>query len=529
MTQEELNKWQELTIQKLTEYGLDKNKAIKITDRFVDNILSGITEGIHLQHPYQRIVGYVPIDKHNIRRSIGRVQFKKKQIYVYDLIQELNPMFEVTSKGNNLKGERTVISAKELLELAIQKDELVEDTIARCYKGHIKALQDHEYEKCKVHLTSLSAYIERTKAHLKENPSTKLLSYLKTALDIHKIATETGGFIFHIPNKSKFGRTYYNGLSLQHAPKVVRHAALGKCKEIDVNNSVFTWKLQMGKDFGLDTFQTEMYLERKDTYRQLLADKVFEGVRMPSESFKLKLIKKALTSITFGAKAVDTSYWGAPALKEVFTPKNSKVVMTLQLNKFLQDDFVKSLIQEQELISDTIYKSVKDDFKNVEEVKDGRGISKNKVIAWLYQQHEAEVMSAIINTYKDKILLQCHDAVYGNFSNSDVLEIKEYFQTLNIQASVEHIDSYSPIELSEQQEEELTHKQQIAKEEYLAQGQGNNYTAQLNYQEQNYNYDGTDSLIQHIENSEYNQELLEELKQKQSVSVFNDIMSKRLH
>jgi hypothetical protein len=134
--------------------------------------------------------------------------------------------------------------------------------------------------------------------------------------------------------------------------------------------------------------------------------------------FQTKLIKQAITAISFGARATST---GWPNGSGGIT--NSALVDILrnpdQRRRFLGDIVVRGFLREQNCLDDYIFGLVKTQCPELLEMEDlqtpsGRP-SKSRVLAYLYQHAETEVMGIVAQAaakHGRQPIARVHDAIF---------------------------------------------------------------------------------------------------------------------
>ncbi|NDG19600.1 MAG: hypothetical protein EB117_15195, partial [Betaproteobacteria bacterium] len=96
--------------------------------------------------------------------------------------------------------------------------------------------------------TSLQAYIywldhSATKMSASERETARL-----QAEHVLATAQRYGGLYPQRPKRSFFGRTYYEGVSVQNVNRELRRAMLGDCVEYDIRSAVIAFKLSMADE-----------------------------------------------------------------------------------------------------------------------------------------------------------------------------------------------------------------------------------------------------------------------------------------
>jgi hypothetical protein len=312
---------------------------------------------------------------------------------------------------------------------------------------------------------------------------------LNQAKPIIAIASINGAMFPQRIKRSPFGRTYYEGLSVQNVHKELRRAMLGNCWEYDMRSSVVAWKMGYARDLLLqaDTVPdvrlyfpaTTLYLEDKVDFMATVRYFTFAGNTVLTKDFQTGLIKQALTAISFGAKSTGNGWtdnsgrWKNPALVDILKNQSERI-------KFLADPTVKAFIEEQRALDDFIFGLVKKN--SVELLKldclhtaSGR-VSKPKVLAYLYQHSEKKAMDLICSVagqYGHVPIARVHDAVFFRSrlcpDLKQELEFKLHDATHNKywHLSPKQLKRYESVSIDAAQDE-LLHRQRIADEERRA-------------------------------------------------------------
>ena len=314
---------------------------------------------------------------------------------------------------------------------------------------------------------------------------------LRQALTIIGVASKTGGFFPQRKKYSPFGRTYYEGTSVQSVNKELRRAMLGNCWEYDIRSSVISWKMGFARSYIVDHGlsgdlkkhfpSTLLYLENKSDFLSTVRHYVFlESSPVPRE-LQMGLLKQAFTAISFGARVSGTGWmdslgnWVNPAIVEIIKNKDDR-------ERFLKDPAVKNFTNEQGKLDDYLFAAfqkyhpleAKEKFLQTES---GR-ISKAKVMAYLYQHDETSVMDLVFNTAKERGFIpiaRVHDAIfYKQRLGSDLkneIEWRMREQTGNPfwHLTPEQHTRYQMKSLDAVREE-MEHKKRIQEEEAYAQG-----------------------------------------------------------
>jgi len=250
---------------------------------------------------------------------------------------------------------------------------------------------------------------------------------------------------------------------------------------MDISNAVFTWRYNMTKAIApkAKLYNTLDYIDRKKQIRKEVAEYVLSNRTRLSLEKKVKIIKQAFTALSFGAKTMQSFH--KLAINEILYPEERQ--------RFYNHPFMLDFIAEQEYITDTIFRSVKNSIPSTADcLKNGRGISKTKVLAYLYQHSETELMSKIYNYIdtldRDVKLVKLHDGFYADYLSNDEISTISYIINENdnnaydYKLAVKHIDSYKvALKNTDIYQQEYQHKQRIKAETLKAGGTYTDATA----------------------------------------------------
>ena len=135
-------------------------------------------------------------------------------------------------------------------------------------------------------------------------------------------------------------------------------------------------------------------------------------------------------------------------------------------------------------MSQLIFDAVKDNIKSDAELyallSNKRGLSKSKVLAYLYQHAERDTMQPLYEYLGNKVQLKVHDGFYAtNLTKEDLKEIKLHFIDNNVAIDMEQIKQYHYINY-EAQQEEYEHKLRMEEQATKARGYDtSNYTTDV--------------------------------------------------
>jgi hypothetical protein len=160
-----------------------------------------------------------------------------------------------------------------------------------------------------------------------------------------------------------------------------------------------------------------LFLEDKKDFMATVRYYTFKEDSNVPRDLQDKLLKQAVTAISFGARRgtkgwrVSATEWSNPALVEIFRNNEER-------ERFMNCPIIKKFISEQNTLDKFIYQTCREanpPFMSVPEVRTQCGVlSKAKVIAYLYQHFETQVMdvaSEEIEKRGRKVLARIHDAI----------------------------------------------------------------------------------------------------------------------
>ena len=226
---------------------------------------------------------------------------------------------------------------------------------------------------------------------------------------------------------------------------------------------------------------TLLYLEHKADFMATVSHYVFLDSSPVPKDLRPKLLKRAFTAISFGARQTAKGWldasgnWTNPALVDILQNSEDRT-------RFLSDVTVKQFIKEQNALDDYLYdlfKKFRPDLllERYLQTDSGRP-SKAKVLAYLYQHGETQVMDIVRQAALAKGLVpiaNVHDAIFfkrrlgAEFKNAIEWQMREQTGNPYWHLTPKQIERYTPRSLNA--ERELSeHKKRIEQEELLAKG-----------------------------------------------------------
>jgi hypothetical protein len=248
-----------------------------------------------------------------------------------------------------------------------------------------------------------------------------------------------------LPQKKKhseFGRTYYEGHSVQSVHKSLREAMLGDSYEYDISSSVISWKMAFAKEYlkslknplNIDDefYGIQYYLKYKSAFYEDVLSQTFNEDSAWSLAKKTKKLKQAMTAFSFGAKLIEAKWKDANGFDQV-----SSIMEILKYaderERFMRCGAVTRFKLEQEKLDAYIAKSFKARYPFLEDLKKLKTIkgynSRSKLISWLYQHAETIMMDMVRKELKKlgmTVLANVHDAIVvrERLTKSELLAIE---------------------------------------------------------------------------------------------------------
>lgn len=364
-----------------------------------------------------------------LRDRGGRISdSNSKKFYIHEWLKnnQLN-LIKTVKIGNPFQGELSTVSLNKFVILTINPSISSDQDVFDAWFPDFAALtpQDlaNDYDILDVDLVSLNNYIQT----LPSVPSTgseeqKLLQ----AVSIYKAASHNQGKLPQKKKLSRFGRTYYEGYSIQNVNKELRRAILGGAWEYDICSSVVSWKLGFAANYiqvnGINATVEEtfpysfIYSEDKKPLIDAIRSDVYchSAISIAEQTGN---IKNAMTALNFGARLSEYSYTDSkgnikqPSLKEFITD-------FYELRRFKNSEHVKAFKAEQntlnQFIIDIATRHNPQVLTNPDLKTASNRLSKNKVMAYLYQHAETAVMDIVRNIASQNnltVIANIHDAI----------------------------------------------------------------------------------------------------------------------
>lgn len=250
---------------------------------------------------------------------------------------------------------------------------------------------------------------------------------LRQAQVVLRIAQFSGGILPMEKIRSEFGRTYYGGTNVQNVHKSLREAMLGSSYEYDIRSSVISWKMGFArecyeamltsKSFNKEFSAVLGYLQDKREFVAVVRYDTFSQNSNSTKEQQEKIIKKAITAFSFGARLSEHGWYGSagdykrPSLATTITDAHER-------KRFMDSPMIKKFVAEQKLLDHYIYTKFIATYpylRDMPELQTGSGrTSKSKVMAWLYQNAETIVMDVVrgeLAKLNIEVIANVHDAI----------------------------------------------------------------------------------------------------------------------
>ena len=440
-----------IVLQKLKSAFPKANSAENQLAKYVATLERHLNRTLLRHNGFQAAKRWFSISLYDLAHEGGRIG-NKPQVWIHYWLEEngLNLVKE-HFKAEPEKGVVTkilltdLVEVEDYLKLIIDKPESLDDVLKKFdsigngsflkeYMPNLARDSENDaelalYDSFPVDSKSIDHFINWLLTKSTDFKYEKKRTHLLQALIIKKAASLLGGNFHQKRKTSPFGRTYYEGLSIQNISKLVRRAVLGDYWQYDANSAVFAFKMgfasgcyaasQTLQKLSLEeTFQNTISLVKdKKNIREIIRKEVFGDEFHLSHDEQIKLVKQAITAIGFGAQLratgwiLDDKSEGSTALSKIFTNPECR-------QRFVDSQFIKSLMNEQRLLNSYIYKNTLKTYPHLEKQKEllnsKKKLIKNKVLAFAYQTGETQVMNAFRSLAEDggyEPIANIHDAV----------------------------------------------------------------------------------------------------------------------
>lgn len=373
-------------------------------------------------------------EANNLTKKIGLIKFTK-------LVKLIDQDSLSVLRGMTANELTQHLSQPTVEEISLYQEQI--DAVSQLPKS----VQNKDYDFAQIDVDSVKNYIRKIVKSGIELTALQEETNARHAIYILRIAQLNNGVLPQKKKLSEFGRTYYEGHSVQSVHKSLREAMLGDSYEYDINSSVISWKAAFAHDY-LNTLKTrkdvddefygiQYYLDHKSDFYEGVLSQTFNDESAWSLEKKKKMLKQAMTAFSFGAKLVEAKWKDANGFDKV-----SSVMEILKYaderERFMRCPAVVRFKQEQETLDSYIAKTFKERYpflQSLNSLKTLHGYnSRSKLISWLYQHAETIMMDMVRKELKKlgkTVLANVHDAIVvrERLTKSELLEIESIVRT----------------------------------------------------------------------------------------------------
>lgn len=404
------------------------NSAKNALDKYIALFEEMLNESVLYRiMPYNPSLNVYSISLFKLNEKSPRIGSDKIRLHKW-LVDNNLSLFETEQLGaiGGINKGSSIIKPSSLVTLIEVFESIDPETAFKKYHPNLEnfAQQINDYDRCEIDVESLNNFVNLLNQIKK--PTKKDRTALEQAMHIAAAATYKKNVYYQKRKHSDFGRTYYEGLSVQNVRKDVREAMLGDCFEYDMQSSVIAWKLGYAQaiidaDPSLngksvqDVFpQCYQYWEDKSVLIDAIRANVFTG-NYYTDKKQIKLVKQAMTALNFGARRTSHSYFNSEgiyckqAIGTIFSDYD-------ECEDFLNSDIVIEFIEEQKLLNTTIINPTNQSALLAKPflLSNNNRLKRNKALAYLYQNEETRVMDIVRQHAKKhnlSILANIHDAI----------------------------------------------------------------------------------------------------------------------
>ena len=429
-----------------------RSAASKALDKYLTVLGQQLDQAVlNGRTPEQIKLDLYGVSLHHMMQKGG--QIGPDRVRLHKWLKENNlELIKTVTKGSNITGKLSEVAPTPLLTLTAASTSATQDCAIEVIKSH-HDLAGHEiiqrlypelsdgfdegvfrqrYHTIDVDMKSLANYIDWLSQASRLISDCKREHALAQARLIMAVADELDGKFIQRKTVSEFGRTYYEGTSIQNVNRMLRSAILGNCWEYDIRSSVICWKMGYAKRLIKqcaiatsveDAFKfTLFYIDNKKEMTAAICHEVFASDTKVPKKLQSDLIKEAFTAISFGARALeagwkdDTGQWKNSALVQIIRNTDER-------KRFFADHAVKRFVAEQNMLDRFIFAHAMSHVPELAKVQSLQTLSgkpsKAKVLAYLYQHAETMVMdeAAAVATANDHLpIARVHDAIFFRHS-----------------------------------------------------------------------------------------------------------------
>lgn len=425
------------------ELALEKYKSV--LERFIEQSLLNMEDNLfkHYKH--------FNISTHDFELQVGQFVINDKKQYLHSWL-DTNGLSLIRVGDVGLKGKH--VSTATLTKLVTMTDAMDINTLRKMSINELDALLNDKslsedeffyrvfpdfqtlsaqelkdsYDFTPIDTSSLKQFIVWLTHRANKINQVERQMLARQAQVIFRIAEVGDGELPQKKKHSHFGRTYYQGISVQSVHRTLREAMLGNCYQYDIRISVVSWKMGFAElcfsklndamSFEQSFSACLLYLKDKKKFRNLVKTATFGTDSDINDEVQMDIVKQALTALSFGARIYQNG-WINQSGKE-FNPAIVKILKRPEDRKrFIDCDLIKKFRDEQKKLDNFIfdfYTTHDNSLLKDAELQTEKGKrSTSKVMAYLYQHAETIVMDMVraeIAKLNRQVLASVHDAIF---------------------------------------------------------------------------------------------------------------------
>ena len=405
------------------------NRAATALNKYVIALEDMLNDSVLKDHNHYSLLNLYSISLHKLANKGPQIGPDKIRIHAW-LKKNGYELVKSEVAGSGIAKQNSEVKLTQLIHITDVDDRLhPKESFEKMHPNFADLTQqqiDSDYDITEVDISSLNKYIDSVAPEGIEPHKRKLKTCFHQARRIVAAASYKSGLYYQKKKKpSPFGRTYYEGISVQNVNKTLREAMLGNCWEYDIRSSVVSWKLGFAKTY-IDTHKPNSAIDKVfPVCHQYSVDKSILINRIKLDVFKHShkdddkktgLIKEAITALNFGARLSGNTYIDKQgkghrqAIAGILT--NS-----IDCQLFLRSQLVKDFLAEQKILDGVIMawvKSTKPELLSSTKIKNDKKLTKQSLMSYLYQHAETDVMD-IVRSYANQnnltIMANIHDAI----------------------------------------------------------------------------------------------------------------------
>ena len=425
------------------ELALEKYK--EVLKQLIEHSLMNMDDNLF------RFFGQFLVSTHQLELETGQFVIDGKKQYLHKWLNlnglSLIKVVKVGLKGSDVSTVKlthlvTMIDAMDLKVLkqkkiheldALLNDKSLDDIdfFNRIFPDLLSSTPSQakaNYDFCPIDTKSLKQFIVWLTHRANKINQIERQMMARQAKVILRLAESGDGTLPMKKKHSHFGRTYYEGISVQSVHRTLREAMLGNCYQYDIRISVISWKMGFSKfcyatlmnpkPYDVEFGASLAYLNDKKAFREYVRQETFGSSNHITYELQMDLVKQALTALSFGARIYQHGWVNQsgksfnPAIVSIF--KN-----VVDRKRFIACNLIQQFREEQKKLDSYIF----DIFTKHDpsllldaELQTASGrVSTSKVMAYLYQHGETCVMDVVRSELQKlgrDVIASVHDALF---------------------------------------------------------------------------------------------------------------------